>query len=95
MIPSSKSLAKVSTLVFGGWLLLTPPGNDMTRPQKEWHKEQSFDTLPQCASYRERQADEWIKRMETVPEGSTDYVTYDRTVKRFLLSKCVLAESAS
>ena len=43
----------------------------------------------------ERQADEWIKRMETVPEGSTDYVTYDRTVKRFLLSKCVLAESAS
>ena len=91
----SKYPVHVNALVFGGWLLVTPPGNDVTRPQKEWHQEQSFDTLQQCASYRERQADEWIKRMETVPEGSTDYVTYDRTVKRFLLSKCVLAESVS
>src|SRR5215475_9352339 len=90
-----KCLVRVGALVFSEWLLLTPPGNDATRPQKEWHKERAFDTLPQCASYRERQADEWIKRMETVPEGSTDYVTYDRTVKRFLLSKCVLAESVS
>ena len=95
MTPLSKSLAQVSALVFAEWLLLTPPGNDLTRPQKEWHQERSFETLQLCASYRERQADEWIKRMETVPEGSTDYVTYDRTVKRFLLSKCVLAESAS
>ena len=95
MTPLSKCLAQLWVLVFVEWLLLTPPGNDVTRPQKEWHREQSFDTLPQCASYRERQADEWIKRMETVPEGSTDYVTYDRTVKRFLLSKCVLAESVS
>ena len=82
-------------LVFTEWLLLTPPGNDVTRPQKEWHQERSFDTLQQCATYRERQADDWIKRMEAVPEGSTDYVTYDRTVKRYLLSKCILAESAS
>ena len=95
MTPLSKSLAQVSALVFAEWLLLTPPGNDLTRPQKEWHQERSFETLQLCASYREKQADEWIKRMETVPEGSTDYVTYDRTVKRFLLSKCVLAESTS
>ncbi len=81
MTPLSKCLVQVGALVFTDWLLLTPPGNDVARPQKEWHKEQSFDTLPQCASYRERQADEWIKRMETVREGSTDYVTYDRTVK--------------
>jgi len=63
----SKCLVQVGALVFTEWLLLTPPGNDVTRPQKEWHKEQSFDNLSQCASYRERQADEWIKRMETVP----------------------------
>ena len=94
MKPLSKYLAQVGALVFGEWLLLTPPGNDLTRPQKEWHQERSFDTLQQCASYRERQADEWIKRMETVPEGSTDYVTYDRTATRFLLGKCILAESA-
>src|SRR5262245_41436837 len=90
MTALSKCLAQLWVLVFVEWLLLTPPGNDVTRPQKEWHKERSLDTLPQCASYRERQADEWIKRMETVPEGSTDYVTYDRTVKRFLLSKVSL-----
>jgi hypothetical protein len=65
------------------------------RPQKECHQERSFDTLQQFVTYREKQADEWIKRMETVPEGSTDYLTYDRTVKRYLLSKCILAESAS
>jgi len=33
--------------------------------------------------------------METTPKGSTDYITYDRTATRFLLSKCILAESAS
>jgi hypothetical protein len=33
----------------------------------------SPETLPECASYRERQADELIKRMETVPEGSPAY----------------------
>ena len=95
MSPLSKCLVQLGALVFTEWLLLTPPGNDITRPQKEWYQERSFDTLQQCATYRERQADEWIKRMETVPEGSTDYVTYDRTVKRYLLSKCILAESAS
>jgi len=94
MTPLSKRLPQVSPLVFGGWLLLTPPGNDVTRPQKEWQQERSFDTLQQCASYRERQADEWIKRMETVPEGSPDYVTYDHAATRFLLGKRILAESA-
>ena len=95
MTPLLKCLVQVGMLVFTEWLLLTPPGNDVTRPQKEWHQERSFDTLQQCATYRERQADDWLKRMETVPEGSTDYVTYDRTVKRYLLSKCILGESAS
>jgi hypothetical protein len=33
--PPSKCLTPVSALVFGGWLLLTPLGNDVTRPQKE------------------------------------------------------------
>jgi hypothetical protein len=93
--PPSKCLTPVSALVFGGWLLLTPPGNDVTRPQNEWHQEQAFDTLQQCANYRERQADGWIKRMETVPEGSPDYKTYDHAANRYLLGKCVLAESAS
>ena len=91
----SKCLTPASALVFGGWLLVTPPGNDVTRPQKEWHQERSFDTLQQCASYQEREADEWIKRMETTPKGSIDYVTYDRTATRFLLGKCIHAESAS
>ena len=95
MTPLSKCLVQVGALVFTERLLLTPPGNDVTRPQKEWHQERSFDTLQQCASYQEREADEWIKRMETPPKGSTDYVTYDRTATRFLLGKCVLAESAS
>ena len=90
----SKCLVQVGALVFTEWLLLTPPGNDVTRPQKEWHKEQSFDNLSQCASYRERQADEWIKRMETAPEGSPDYITYNRAATRFLLGKCILTESA-
>jgi hypothetical protein len=85
MTPLLKCLAQVSVLVVGEWLLLTPPGNDITRPQKEWHQERSFETLQRCASYRERQADDWIKRMETVPEGSPDYVTYDRAATRFLL----------
>ena len=91
----SKYPVQVSGLVFGGWLLVTPPGNDVTRPLKEWSQERSFDTLQQCASYRERQADEWIKRMETLPKGSADYVIYDRTATRYLLGKCILAESAS
>ena len=95
MTPLSKCLAQVGALVFSEWLLLTPPGNDVTRPQKEWHQERSFRTLQQCATYREKQADEWIKRMETVPEGSSDYVTYDHAATRFLLGKCILAESAS
>ena len=95
MTPLSKCLAQLGALVFTGWLLLTPPGNEVTRPQNEWHQEGSFDTLQQCASYREREADEWIKRMEATPKGSTDYVTYDRTATRFLLGKCILAESAS
>jgi hypothetical protein len=38
--------------------------------------EQSFDTLAQCARYRERQADELIKRMEAVPEGSPAFKIY-------------------
>ena len=95
MTPLLKCVAQVSVLVIGEWLLLTPPGNDITRPQKEWHQERSFETLQRCASYRERQADDWIKRMETVPEGSPDYVTYDRAATRFLLGKCILAESAA
>jgi len=94
MTSLSKCLAQVSALVFGGWLLVTPPGNDVTRPQKEWQQERSFETLQQCATYRERQADGWIKRMETVPEGSPDYETYDHAVTRFLLGKCILTESA-
>ena len=95
MTPLSKCLAQLWVLVFVEWLLLTPPGNDVTRPQKEWLQERSFKTLQRCASYRERQADDWIKKMETVPEGSSDYLTYDRAATRFLLGKCVLAESVS
>jgi hypothetical protein len=94
MTPLSKCPAQVSALVFGGWLLLTPPGNDITHPLKEWNQERSFDSLQECASYQEKQADGWIKRMETVPEGSPDYVTYDHAATRFLLGKCILAESA-
>jgi hypothetical protein len=58
MTPLSKCLAQLWVLVFVEWLLLTPAGNDVTRPQKEWHKEQSFDTpatmreLPGKASRR-------------------------------------------
>ena len=52
--------------------------------KREWHQERSFDTLPQCASYRERQADEMIKRMETVPEGSPDYKIYDHAATLFI-----------
>jgi hypothetical protein len=87
-----KCLLRVNALVFGGWLLVTPPGNDVTRPLKEWSQERSFDTLQECASYRERQADELIKKMETVPEGSADYKVYDRAATRHLLGKCILAE---
>ena len=90
-----KYLLQVIALVFGGWLLLTPPGNEVTRPQNEWHQEGSFDTLQQCANYRERQADGLIKRMETVPKGSPDYKIYDRAATRYLFGKCILAESTS
>ena len=85
---------QVSALVLGEWLLVTPPGNDVTRPQSEWHQEQSFDTLEQCVSYRERQADEWIKRMEKIPEGSPDYKIYEPAATRYLLGKCILTEKA-
>jgi len=81
MKPLLKCLVRINALVFGGWLLVTPPGNDVTRPQKEWHQEQSFDSLQQCASYREREADELIKKMEAVPEGSPDYKVYNHSVK--------------
>jgi hypothetical protein len=94
MKPLLECPLRVNTLVFGGWLLVTPPGNDVTRPLKEWSQEGSFDTLQQCASYRERQADELIKKMETVPEGSPDYKIYDRAVTRHLLGRCILGESA-
>jgi hypothetical protein len=59
---------------------------------KEWSQERAFDTLQECESYRERQADEFIKRMETVPEGSSDYKMYDAAAMRFLLGRCTLAE---
>ena len=70
----------------------TPPGNDARRPLKEWSQERAFDTLQECESYRERQADEFIRRMETVPEGSSDYKMYDAAAMRFLLGRCTLAE---
>ena len=85
-------LVQVSAFVLGEWLLVTPPGNDITRPQNEWHQEQSFDTLEQCVSYRERQADELIKRMETITEGSPDYKIYEPAATRYLLGKCILTE---
>src|SRR5262245_21306092 len=90
----SKYPVHVNALVFGGWLLVTPPGNDVTRPQKEWHQEQSFNTLQQCASFREKQADDLIKKMEAVPGRSPDHKSYDRAATRFLLGKCILAESS-
>ena len=49
-------LIEVSALVLGEWLLVTRAANHITRPQNEWQQEQSFDTLEQCVSYRERQA---------------------------------------
>jgi hypothetical protein len=85
-------LVQVSALVLGESLLVTPPGNDITRPQNEWHQEQSFDTLEQCVSYRERQADELIKRMEAITEGSPDYKIYEPAATRYLLGKCILTE---
>jgi hypothetical protein len=90
----SLSPLQVSVLAFGEWLLVTPPGNDVTRPQNEWHQEQSFDTREQCVSYREKQADQLIKRMETLPEGSPDYKIYEPTATRYLLRKCILTEKA-
>jgi hypothetical protein len=87
-------LVQVSALVLGEWLLVTPLANDITRPQNEWQQEQSFDTLEQCVNYRERQADELIKKMETVPEGSPDHKTYEPAATRYLLGKCILTEKA-
>jgi hypothetical protein len=89
-----KLLLQVKGVVLVGWLLVTRPGNDVTRPLKEWSQEGSFDTLQQCASYRERQVDDLINRMETVPEGSPDHKIYDRAVTRHLLGRCILGESA-
>ena len=86
------SLVRVNALVFGGWLFVTPPGNEVRRPLKEWIQERAFDTLQECESYREREADGFIKRMETVPEGSSDYKMYDAAAMRFLLGSCTLAE---
>ena len=88
----SVSLVEVSALFLGEWLLVTPPSNDVTRPQNEWHQEQSFDTLEQCVSYRESQADELIKKMQTVPEGSPDHKIYEPAATRYLLGKCILTE---
>ena len=88
-----KRRLQIKGLVLGGWLLVTPPGNDVTRPLKEWSQEGSFDTLQQCASHREKQVDELIKRMETVPEGSPDYKIFDRAATRHLLGRCILSES--
>ena len=59
---------------------------------KEWTQERSFDILQECESYREKQADEFIKRMETVPEGSSAHKTYDDAARRYLLGRCTLAE---
>jgi hypothetical protein len=92
MKPLLKYLVRVNALVFGGWMFVTPPGNDVRRPLKEWSQERSFDTLQECGSYRERQADEFIKRMETVREGSSDYKMYDAAAMRHLLGRCILAE---
>jgi hypothetical protein len=62
------------------------------RPLKEWTQERSFDTLQECESYREKQADEFIKRMETVHEGSSAHKAYDDAAMRHLLGRCTLAE---
>ena len=80
----------------GFWRVVAcdPSSNDVMRPLKEWSQEGSFDTLQKCASYRERQADELIKKMETVPEGSPDYKIYDPAVTRHLLGRCILGESS-
>ena len=61
--------------------------------QRNGTKSSRSTALPQCASYRERQSDDWIKKMETVPEGFSDYLTHDRADMGSLLAKCVLAES--
>ena len=87
-------LVQVSALVFGEWLLVTSPDNDVTRPQNEWHQEQSFDTLEECTRYRERQADKLIRRMETVPERSPAFKIYEPAATRYLLGKCILTELA-
>jgi hypothetical protein len=55
-----KCLVRMNTLVFGGWLFVTLPGNDVRRPLKEWSQERLFDTLQERDSYRERQADEFL-----------------------------------
>jgi hypothetical protein len=84
MKPRLKCLIRINTLVFSGWLFVSPPGNDVKRPLKEWTQERSFDTLQECESHREKQADEFIKRMETVPEGSSAHKTYDDDASSYL-----------
>jgi hypothetical protein len=88
-------LVQVSALVVDEWLLITPPDNDVTRPLKEWRQEQSFDTLEECARYREKQADELIKKMERVPEGSPSFKIYEPAATRYMLGKCMLTEWSS
>ena len=85
-------LVQISATVVGEWLLLTPPENDVTRPLNEWRQEQSFNTLEECARYRVKQADELIKRMEAVPEGSPDHKIYEPAATRYMLGKCILTE---
>jgi hypothetical protein len=53
--------SKGHALVFGGWLFVTPPGNDVRRPLKEWSQERAFDTLQECESYSEREA-RWVHK---------------------------------
>ena len=88
-------LVQVRALVLDGWLLVTPPDNDVTRPVSQWRQEQVFDTLEQCARYRVRHADELMKRMETVPEGSPDHKIYEPAATRYMLGKCILTEWSS
>jgi hypothetical protein len=87
MKPLLKCLVRVNAIVFGGWMFVTPLGNDVKRPLREWSREWSFDTLQECESYRERQADEFIKRT-----GSSANKTYGDAAMRHLLGRCTVAE---
>jgi hypothetical protein len=55
----------------------------------------SPETLPECASYRERQADELIKRMETVPEGSPAFTHLTQTGTLAVVFWCRVAVAQS